>query len=63
MFVFFRARAAQRYFILLEAVDGSEVYLRARRCAAGGLGWKREKRESTVRFNAMRTQRILIQRI
>ena len=49
MFVFFHVRAARRYFILLEAVDGeSEVYLRVRRCATGGLGWTREKRESSV---------------
>ena len=47
--VFFPARAARRYFILLEAVDGeSEVYLRVRRCATGGLRWTREKRESSV---------------
>ena len=41
-------RAAQRYFILLEAVDGEaqvylRVYLRARICALGG----EMKREST----------------
>ena len=30
--------AARRYFILLEALDGEcQVYLRVRRCAAGGL--------------------------
>ena len=45
MFVFFHVRAARRYFILLEAVDGeSQVYLRVRRCAVGGatggLGWR-----------------------
>ena len=52
MFVFFfRAWAARRYFILSEAVDGeSQAYLRLRRCAAGGLEWTREKRESTVRW-------------
>ena len=43
MYVFFRARAARRYFILLEAVDGeSQVYLRVWRCAAGGPEWTRE---------------------
>ena len=43
MFVFFLSWVARRYFILLEAVDGeSQVYLRIRRCAAGGLGWTRE---------------------
>ena len=32
-------------------VDGeAQAYLRLRRCAAGGLEWTREKRESTVRF-------------
>ena len=48
--VFFPAWAARRYFTLLEAVDGeAQAYLRLRRCAAGGLEWSREKRESTVR--------------
>ena len=49
--VFFPAWAARRYFTLLEAVDGeAQTYLRLRRCAAGGLEWTREKRESTVRW-------------
>ena len=48
-FSFFQFAGSTRYFILVEAVDGeSEVYLRVRRCATGGLGWTREKRESSV---------------
>ena len=51
MYVFFHTRVARWYFILLEAVDGeAQVYLRVQRCATGGLGWTREKRESTVRW-------------
>ena len=42
MCVCFRTRVAQRYFILLEAVDGeSQVYLRVCRCATGGLKCER----------------------
>ena len=40
-FSFFQFAGSTRYFILVEAVDGeSEVYLRVRRCATGGLGWR-----------------------
>ena len=53
MFVFFHVRAARRYFILLEAVDGeSQVYLRVRsRCAA--------RFETTPRFGLDSARRVV----